>query len=119
MISFEEITNNIESNWITAPSLDVYLSLCYKLIFDFCASRYDLDETELKVHKRYKYKGSDIMSKEIFNYDLKYVFILLCALKNPQILELVNFTVLPTDIKSFTEHSILREIEITKSLIKN
>lgn len=117
MITLKETIKAIETEWISAPSLEIYLSNCYKQVFNFCAAIYDFNEKELKVYKRYKFEGSETILPEISTADMRYLFILLCAAKNAEILELLNFTVLPTDIRSFTNQSILREIEITKGLI--
>ncbi|MBF8457148.1 hypothetical protein IV494_08120 [Kaistella sp. G5-32] len=114
--NLEKIYEEIKSAWLNAADLGEYIKSSYRLIYKFCIGLYVFEESELKIYKRYKISEQNAESQTINDKDFKYIFILLCSLKSHEIFELLNFIVLPTDIPSFTETSILREIQITKSL---
>lgn len=117
MDEFEKTIEEIKIFWISASSTDEYIKRCYQIIFKYCTTKYVFDQSELKIYKKYKIPEGESESQIIESKDLRYIFILLCALKSNEIFELINFTFLPTDFPSLTEKSILKEVEITKRLL--
>lgn len=113
----DSIYEDITLAWNDADDIHDYFYRSYGFLFNFCIDRYVLNDSEFKVHVRYNRNIIDSTSHTIENQDYRYVFIMLCALKSSDIYDILNFIILPTDYFSFTEKSILREIEITKGLI--
>ncbi|QOW10285.1 hypothetical protein Q73A0000_07845 [Kaistella flava (ex Peng et al. 2021)] len=117
-MELEDLYKEIKLALNTADGIENYVKRSYGLVFDYCIARYVFYESEFSVYKRYRTPEMDLEEYTIENKDYHYIFILLCAIKSPEILEILNFIILPTDYFTLTEKSILREIEISKRLLK-
>lgn len=119
MYSLEQLYDDIKLSWQDQDNEDDYFFRAYGFLFNFCIERFVLDEKLLTIHVRYPMEIVDLESFKLENNDYRYIFILLCAKKSNDVLNALNFILLPTDYLSFNLINIDNEINTIINEIKS